>query len=80
MIEEQNQWKAQQERIEQEENEQIRKYIEEQDAKMDQIRAAEEIHRQRQHEMQMQMCNQLNDIEVCYLIENLSTRTTFLFS
>lgn len=57
-------WKAEQERLANEENEKIVRYIQQQDEKQQQIREHLKRKRDMQSNQQQIMCDRLNEIEV----------------
>lgn len=68
LIEEQDEWKRQQQRIEAEENEKITQYIIEQENRSKQVKDVEQKKRLAIIEQQEKMCTELERIEVSFLI------------
>lgn len=68
LIEEQDEWKRQQQRIEAEENEKITQYIIEQENRSKQVKDVEQKKRLAIIEQQEKMCTELERIEVSFSI------------
>lgn len=68
LIEEQEEWKKHQKRIEAEENEKITHYIAEQDERSKQLKEVEHEKRLAMIEQQEKLCSELDEIEVILII------------